>query len=433
MQPGQVSLHTKTPSPIGRKTTVKKTEGPKKSEVSKEVSPTESVTIGTGSRQESEPAKVEVAKQAVQQPVADKPKTQTPPADGVLSGPLLAEESIPAEAKGLHNDNIDGFLTKFMPQDSRPRIAKSDMLVTDDSKFPSLQHGTRHQVSRTEKPDGYPERGSVPENWGGDYNPTPYTSPVVEKQPVWAESTNFEEAAKARAEKAGVKSGELSDKKLEELFPSYEGSQVVGGQLRNPRGPTGITGQGLLGKHGENTAADPIVFRQHKDPESGETKLQMIAIQRKDNGKWAIPGGMTDYGEAVSATLGRELREEALGDSLSKEQADKFDQSFKGLFEERGTLVYQGAVDDFRNTDTSWMATKVQMMEIDKSDADKLGWDMKLEGGDDAKEALWMDVTSKNLSTLNANHGDFVGKAVQTWQKQNGLAVRKDGVVGTSE
>ena len=73
------------------------------------------------------------------------------------------------------------------------------------------------------------------------------------------------------------------------------------------------------------------------------------------------------------------------------------------------------------------------MMEIDRSDADKLGWDMKLEGGDDAKEALWMDVTAMNLSTFNANHGDFVGKAVQTWQKQTGLAVRKDGVVGTLE
>ena len=273
----------------------------------------------------------------------------------------------------------------------------------------------------------------MPDNWGGDYRPTPYTSPVVEKQPIWAEPTDFQEAVKARAEKSGMDGSNLSDKDIAKLFPSYEGSRVVDGQLRNPRGPTGITGQGLLGKQGENTAADPIVFRRHQDPETGETKLQMIAIQRADNGKWAIPGGMTDYGETVSATLGRELREEALGDSLTKEQSDKFDQSFKNLFEERGALVYQGAVDDFRNTDTSWMATKVQMMEIDKSDADNLGWDMKLEGGDDAKEALWMDVTAENLSTLNANHGDFVGKAVQTWQKQTGLAVRKDGVVGTTE
>lgn len=430
MNSGQIPPHLRTKSiaPIERKKPAGKVESLTKSTAPVTATPSESVSITGKAQPAVEQAPAEVTKQPAEKAVDE--KNASPES---TSAPLLAEDSAGGKAEILHHADIDGFLTKFMPQDSPPKIAKHEMLVTDETKFPSLEHGTRHVVSRTEKPDGYPGRGQVPDSWGGDYSPTPYTSPVVEKQPVWAEPTDFKEAAKARAEKAGMDGSNLADDDIAKLFPSYEGTQVVDGQLRNPRGPTGITGQGLLGKQGENTAADPIVFRRHKDPETGETKLQMIAIQRQDNGKWAIPGGMTDYGEAVSATLGRELREEALGDSLTKEQADKFDNSFKNLFEERGALVYQGAVDDFRNTDTSWMATKVQMMEIDKSDADKLGWDMQLEGGDDAKEALWMDVTAKNLSTLNANHGDFVGKAVQTWQKQTGLAVRKDGVVGTSE
>ena len=38
----------------------------------------------------------------------------------------------------------------------------------------------------------------------------------------------------------------------------------------------------------------------------------MISIQRHDNKMWAIPGGMVDPGEKVSATLKREFMEEAL-------------------------------------------------------------------------------------------------------------------------
>ena len=429
MNSGKIPPHlsTKSVAPPGRKKPSANVEGPNKNEAP--ATPSESVNITGRAQPIVEQAPAEVAKK----PAARLVDRETATSALNANAPLLAEETTDSKAEVLHHAGIDGFLTKFMPSNSQPKIAKHEMLVTDETRFPSLEHGTRHKVSRTDKPEGYPDRGQVPDNWGGDYRPTPYTSPVVEKQPIWAEPTDFQEAVKARAEKSGMDGSNLSDKDIAKLFPSYEGSRVVDGQLRNPRGPTGITGQGLLGKQGENTAADPIVFRRHQDPETGVTKLQMIAIQRADNGKWAIPGGMTDYGETVSATLGRELREEALGDSLTKEQSDKFDQSFKNLFEERGALVYQGAVDDFRNTDTSWMATKVQMMEIDKSDADNLGGDMKLEGGDDAKEALWMDVTAENLSTLNANHGDFVGKAVQTWQKQTGLAVRKDGVVGTTE
>lgn len=38
----------------------------------------------------------------------------------------------------------------------------------------------------------------------------------------------------------------------------------------------------------------------------------MVAIQRRDNSMWAIPGGMVDSGEKVTNTLKREFIEEAL-------------------------------------------------------------------------------------------------------------------------
>ena len=46
----------------------------------------------------------------------------------------------------------------------------------------------------------------------------------------------------------------------------------------------------------------------------------MLAIQRKDTEQWAIPGGMVDDGEAVSATVRREFEEEAGNVSDPKER-----------------------------------------------------------------------------------------------------------------
>lgn len=38
----------------------------------------------------------------------------------------------------------------------------------------------------------------------------------------------------------------------------------------------------------------------------------MVAIQRRDNLMWAIPGGMVDAGEKATSTLKREFIEEAM-------------------------------------------------------------------------------------------------------------------------
>lgn len=37
---------------------------------------------------------------------------------------------------------------------------------------------------------------------------------------------------------------------------------------------------------------------------------QIVLIRRRDNGKWALPGGMVDWGEDVPTTVKRELAEE---------------------------------------------------------------------------------------------------------------------------
>jgi ADP-ribose pyrophosphatase len=72
--------------------------------------------------------------------------------------------------------------------------------------------------------------------------------------------------------------------------------EVLDGVPRNPVGRTGMAGRGLLGKWGPNHAADPIVTRWKKNSsgdkvlEEGKPVLQFVAVERKDNGEWAIPG-----------------------------------------------------------------------------------------------------------------------------------------------
>jgi ADP-ribose pyrophosphatase YjhB (NUDIX family) len=37
---------------------------------------------------------------------------------------------------------------------------------------------------------------------------------------------------------------------------------------------------------------------------------EIVLIQRRDNGKWALPGGIVDWGEDITTTVRRELAEE---------------------------------------------------------------------------------------------------------------------------
>ncbi|GMS84387.1 hypothetical protein PENTCL1PPCAC_6562, partial [Pristionchus entomophagus] len=158
------------------------------------------------------------------------------------------------------------------------------------------------------------------------------------------------------------------------------------GRPLNPMGRTGMSGRGILGRWGPNHAADPIVSR------TKEGRLQFVAIKRTDTGEWAIPGGMVDPGEEVSATLKREFGEEALGGK----SAD-MDKVWKN-----GKRVYAGYVDDPRNTDNAWMETVVSNFHDDEGVMD----DVKLEAGDDAASVRWVDVQSNE--PLYASHKSFI-------------------------
>ena len=89
------------------------------------------------------------------------------------------------------------------------------------------------------------------------------------------------------------------------------------------------------------------------DSDTGKPILLFIAIQRDDTGEWALPGGMVDPGECITESLQREFGEEAMNTDKYPERAELIKKMLSN-----GHLIYQGYVDDPRNTDNAWMETQ---------------------------------------------------------------------------
>jgi ADP-ribose pyrophosphatase len=237
--------------------------------------------------------------------------------------------------------------------------------------------------ARYEWPKGYPRRAEVSDDlipWSvayPDYAPPYYVAQTVLDNDCTKKSGGW---------------ADPEDVTAVEVFPAetFEGPLQFDAQQRplNPRGRCGLAGRGLLGKWGPNFAADPIITRVH--PEFGD--FELLAIQRRDNGEWAIPGGMVDKGEEVSKTLARELTEET-GVELDMAQAEP---------------VYQGFVDDPRTTDHAWIESTVKHLHLEGEAANNL----KLEASSDALSVSWMPITERSLRKLYASHGYFVVTAL---------------------
>ncbi|XP_040822513.1 ADP-ribose pyrophosphatase, mitochondrial isoform X2 [Ochotona curzoniae] len=235
-----------------------------------------------------------------------------------------------------------------------------------------------HKKARTSPyPGSKVQRSKVPDDKVGwlvewqDYNPVEYTAVSVLAGPEWADP-----------------------------------------QIRNPVGRTGLVGRGLLGRWGPNHAADPIITRWKKDssgnkithPVSGKRILQFVAIKRKDCGEWAIPGGMVDPGEKISAALKREFGEEALN-SLQKSSAEKkkIEEQLHRLFSQDHLVIYKGYVDDPRNTDNAWMETEAVNYHDETGEVMD---NLTLEAGDDAGKVKWVDISDQ--LELYASHSQFI-------------------------
>ncbi|XP_053675580.1 ADP-ribose pyrophosphatase, mitochondrial [Anopheles nili] len=232
-----------------------------------------------------------------------------------------------------------------------------------------------------------------------DYQPPVHESPVLQGK-EWADLDVEDPAFAAKWNELDGKVNRVS------FVGTYE---IRDSCPLNPFGRTGIRGRGILGRWGPNHAADPVVTRWKLDeagqpvqhPASGKRILQMCAIERQDCGEWAIPGGMVDPGEKVSATLRREFLEETM-DNDAGEMAGEVEQFFAA-----GTEIYKGYVDDPRNTDCAWMET-VAVNFHDESGS--VVGRFPLHAGDDAAKVRWMDVGEE--VKLYASHSNIVKRVV---------------------
>nr|XP_018902593.1 PREDICTED: ADP-ribose pyrophosphatase, mitochondrial [Bemisia tabaci]XP_018902594.1 PREDICTED: ADP-ribose pyrophosphatase, mitochondrial [Bemisia tabaci]XP_018902595.1 PREDICTED: ADP-ribose pyrophosphatase, mitochondrial [Bemisia tabaci] len=232
-----------------------------------------------------------------------------------------------------------------------------------------------------------------------EYKPVPYTSPKATNQP-WADPDLSEPSFKPTWNQLD---GDVNRK-------SFTGEYAIAEKAPlNPVGRTGIVGRGLLGRWGPNHAADPIVTKWKRDASGivatsgGKKILQVVLIQRRDCGEWAIPGGMVDPGENVSRTLKREFMEEAL-DSLTKsdEEKSKLEKQLNSFFA-GGDVLYRGYVDDPRNTDNSWMETVAMNFHDETGEIIDA---VPLTAGDDAVGVTWRDLCSSQ--PLYASHSSLL-------------------------
>jgi len=129
----------------------------------------------------------------------------------------------------------------------------------------------------------------------------------------------------------------------------------------------------------------------------------MLAVQRKDNGQWAIPGGMVDKGEEVTRTLSRELREET-GVTLDMG---------------KGRIIYRGYIDDPRNTDHSWMETTAKHLHLAPEIAER----MNLKAGDDARAVRWLPLAPQTVRGLYASHCELITAALSGMMDLNPFSV----------
>uniref|UniRef100_A0A8C4QCX7 ADP-ribose pyrophosphatase, mitochondrial n=2 Tax=Eptatretus burgeri TaxID=7764 RepID=A0A8C4QCX7_EPTBU len=232
-----------------------------------------------------------------------------------------------------------------------------------------------------------------------EYCPPSYTTPVVLQMPAWADP-----------DYSTFANWNVTPPKYNQLDGSVERRSHTGEYMvienipRNPCGRTGLLGRGLLGKWGPNHAADSVVTRwkwidgkvAKKD---GKPVMQFVAIQRRDCGEWALPGGMVDPGEQIAATVKREFCEEAMNSlSLTKDERHKLQELISTIFQ-HGEMIYKGYVDDPRNTDNAWMETVAFNFHDETNDS--IGC-LPLRAGDDAKNVAWLDVDKEQA--LYANH-----------------------------
>ncbi|XP_076026108.1 transient receptor potential cation channel subfamily M member 2-like isoform X1 [Genypterus blacodes] len=148
---------------------------------------------------------------------------------------------------------------------------------------------------------------------------------------------------------------------------------------RNPGGRTGMKGRGALSCLGPNLNVDLVLTRLG---DSKRSVLEFLAVWDESQAAWALPGGPVQSGENLPVMLMKVL-DQKLYETINTniKEGTKVKQ------------VFEGYVDDSRNTDNAWVETTVLTFHLDR--------------------------TSPFMDTVATSHGS--SQAVQ-WQEVSGKA-----------
>ncbi len=200
----------------------------------------------------------------------------------------------------------------------------------------------------TLKPSSYPDRAFVPFNkdWmDPTYKPSVFTHPIVTgglsaNKPSWADDAVF-----------GIDMFDIFDNRFGtsrdgKVMSVHDAYLFKDGMPRNPAGPTGTTGRGLLGRYGPNAAVDVVLMV--KDEEG----LKVLVCEKNDvpmgESNLCLPGGMVESGRDVLETIYNELTEEAVRDSTTLVLYHDIDESTIHLMScEDNTLIWSSKADEY--------------------------------------------------------------------------------------
>ncbi|XP_061081535.1 transient receptor potential cation channel subfamily M member 2-like isoform X1 [Conger conger] len=156
-------------------------------------------------------------------------------------------------------------------------------------------------------------------------------------------------------------------------------------KYRNPEGRTGMKGKGALDHLGPNQVLDLVLTRWRDDQKSA---LEFLAVWDKKEGIWTIPGGRVLSGEILPQRL-----TSILGEKLNEQIKDKL--ASKAEVNE----MYNGYVDDQRNTDNAWLETTAFNIHLDRRDLLMADLNNMAESSQVSEELVkWQEVSSRTLA-----------------------------------
>uniref|UniRef100_A0A1A8QB26 Transient receptor potential cation channel, subfamily M, member 2 n=1 Tax=Nothobranchius rachovii TaxID=451742 RepID=A0A1A8QB26_9TELE len=185
-------------------------------------------------------------------------------------------------------------------------------------------------------------------------------------------------------------------------FPSYkppyydckeDGCDIDGSEAlekyRNPEGRTGIRGRGALSRLGPNRNLDLVLTRWR---DSERSVLEFLGVWGESREFLVLPGGLADSAEHLPAPL-----KKTLGDKIYETLNAKFSEGIK---------VFEGYVDDCRNTDNAWVETTV--LNIYLPQTSEVMVDIENMSVSSHGSLQWQEVSSR--TRLDSNQNDSLKK-----------------------